>query len=257
MRRLAILSVLTVVALLGLVAPAGAIIQGQPDGNRHPYVGMAFNDVSLCSGSLISPTVFLTAGHCTEGFKDPSLGQTWVTFQQDATSFPEDHLVRAAYTYPGFCGINSGPCGPGLPRFASPDVGILILAQPVTLSQYGRLPSPDLVDSLRAGTSVTAVGYGIRDRERNLDPGEFAQRYLARTKLIENRSTTSDVVLKLADNPAKGGTCFGDSGGPTLLGDTNTILGVNSFVTNRNCAGVGYSARIDTPEVLAWIRSFL
>src|SRR5688500_6251729 len=81
MRRLATLFAVTVLALQGLVAPAEAIIEGQPDGNRHPYVGMAFNDQFLCSGSLIAPTVFLTAGHCTDLLNDPALGQTWVTFQ--------------------------------------------------------------------------------------------------------------------------------------------------------------------------------
>jgi trypsin len=54
-----------------------------------------------------------------------------------------------------------------------------------------------------------------------------------------------------------GGTCFGDSGGPDLLADTDIVLGVNSYVTNVNCAGVGYSFRIDTSAVLAWINSFL
>jgi hypothetical protein len=38
---------------------------------------------------------------------------------------------------------------------------------------------------------------------------------------------------------------------------TPTVLAVNSYVTNGNCAGVTYSQRIDIPEVLAWIRSFL
>ena len=67
------------------------------------------------------------------------------------------------------------------------------------------------------------------------------------------------MFLKLTANPAqgKGGTCFGDSGGPDLLGDTNIILGVNSFVTNGNCAGVTFSERIDIPEILEWIESFL
>jgi hypothetical protein len=32
---------------------------------------------------------------------------------------------------------------------------------------------------------------------------------------------------------------------------------VNSFVLNDNCAGSGYSYRIDQPEILAWIKSFL
>jgi hypothetical protein len=54
-----------------------------------------------------------------------------------------------------------------------------------------------------------------------------------------------------------GGTCFGDSGGPDLLGSTNTVLAVNSYVTNANCRGVGYSARVDIPEVLVWINTFM
>ena len=52
------------------------------------------------------------------------------------------------------------------------------------------------------------------------------------------------------------GTCFGDSGGPDLLGESDTVLAVNSYVTNYNCAGVGYSSRVDIPEVLDWIYSF-
>jgi hypothetical protein len=65
--------------------------------------------------------------------------------------------------------------------------------------------------------------------------------------------------MRLSLNPGggTGGTCFGDSGGPDLLGGTDTVLAVNSYVTNVNCAGVGYSARVDIPEVLEWINSFL
>ena len=59
------------------------------------------------------------------------------------------------------------------------------------------------------------------------------------------------------DASATGGTCFGDSGGPTLLADTATVVAVNSYVTNGNCAGVTYSSRVDIPEVLDWIYSFL
>jgi hypothetical protein len=53
------------------------------------------------------------------------------------------------------------------------------------------------------------------------------------------------------------GLCFGDSGGPDLLGGTKTVLGVNSDVTNWNCSGVGYSQRIDIPEVVDRINGFL
>ena len=46
-------------------------------------------------------------------------------------------------------------------------------------------------------------------------------------------------------------------GGPDLEGGTNIIIGVNSFGTNYNCAGLGYSARVDTEDVLSWINSLL
>src|SRR5215213_6165005 len=61
----------TLLASLIAAAPAGAITNGMPDGNKHPNVGglvapAAYSDGTwiYCSGTLISPTVFLTAAHC-------------------------------------------------------------------------------------------------------------------------------------------------------------------------------------------------
>jgi hypothetical protein len=85
------------------------------------------------------------------------------------------------------------------------------------------------------------------------------QRMYAPSELVSGNFVHSDEFLRLAMNPGggSGGTCFGDSGGPDLLGGTEIVLGVNSYVTNVNCRGVGYAARIDTPDVLAWIQALI
>jgi len=84
-------------------------------------------------------------------------------------------------------------------------------------------------------------------------------RFLASAELVSEKFSWSDDHLRVTANPAqgKGGTAFGDSGGPVLLGGTDTVLAVNSYVTNVNCNGVSYSSRIDIPEVLEWIDTFL
>jgi secreted trypsin-like serine protease len=71
MRRLLLFAVL--LAALAAPAPASAIINGTADGQRHPSVGGLVSPTAhsggtyiYCSGTLISPTVFLTAAHCAE-----------------------------------------------------------------------------------------------------------------------------------------------------------------------------------------------
>lgn len=254
---------IVIAATLGTVAITSAVTNGQPDGNGHPYVGLAlffYPDGSgwFCSGSLISPTVFLTAAHCTA----PAAGQNItaaVLFDPTITQASVPTLVSGIHTNPDFC----QGCGPGLVGLDSHDVGILILATPVSPGRFAGLPAENLVDSLGMNTKVTVVGYGGQVQTRGQPPhdwtwiGPSPTRFAAPTLLIQSEDIFSDLFIKLSANPGKGkgGTCFGDSGGPDLLGDT--ILAVNSFVTNGNCSGVTYSNRIDKEYALDWINSFL
>lgn len=269
MKKLSISISLVLVLLAVSAGSVLAITNGSPDGDAHPYVGLLVFDVYVegvgnvpawrCSGSLIAPNLVLTAGHCTDGavaarvwFDEVVQGNPEYPFS-GATSFD-----GTPYTNPDFC-IG---CGNGLPGFALRDVGVVVLSEPVTMDEYAALPDAGLVDTLKNKTAVDFVGYGVQEQIHGGGPPVWTglrNRFYAPSELVSGNFTHSEEFMKLALNPGggSGGTCFGDSGGPDLLAGTTTVLAVNSYVTNSNCGGVGYSSRVDIPEVLDWINEFM
>jgi Trypsin len=284
MKKLFIALSIIVVLSLALVGTAFAITNGQPDEGKHPYVGLLVFDSApgepawRCSGSLIAPNVVLTAGHCTDG---AVAARFWVyeDMTYDHVPFPlypyggagSGAVEGVAYTNPKYDSAeNPYGGGNGLPAFSYRDTGIVVLNEPIPLDEYAALPAAGLVDTLKNKTSIDFVGYGVQYQAQipgNLlpQPPPYYRwtgprwRMYAPSQLVSGEFVHSAEYLRLALNPggSSGGTCFGDSGGPDLLGGTNIVLGVNSYVTNINCGGVGYSARVDVPDVLAWIETFL
>jgi hypothetical protein len=272
------------ILVLGTAGIAGAITNGQPDGGAHPYVGLLVFDYApgapgwRCSGALIAPNVVLTAGHCTDG---AVAARIW--FDEDVTYdnipfplYPYGGLGSGAiegtpYTNPNYRSAdNPYGGGNGLPAFSYRDVGIVVLDEPVDVGGFAALPDAGLADTLKNKTGVDLVGYGVQVQAQ-IPGNQLPQpppynrwtgprvRLYAPSALVSGNFVFSPEYLRLSMNPGggSGGTCFGDSGGPDLLGGTDTVLAVNSFVTNINCSGVGYSSRVDIPEVLDWINTFL
>jgi hypothetical protein len=254
--RKKIFGLLSAAAFLVVTVPVLGVTNGQPDGTRHPYVGIAIQPIPdqpgfvfVCSGSALSSTKFLTAAHCF----DPSQP----AFVAYSSGPPFAFTPGTFHPHPDWC-IG---CGPGLPRFDTHDVAVITLDAPSNPGAFAELPAPLLVDTLPMRTPVDIVGYGVQGFIRGGGPPEgifTAIRFFAPSLLIQSNDVISPEFIKLTANPAqgKGGTCFGDSGGPNVLGGTSVVLAVNSFVTNGNCAGVTYSQRVDLPEILSFIASF-
>jgi hypothetical protein len=127
------------------------------------------------------------------------------------------------------------------------------------MPEYGELPDLGQLDSLKPSsrTTFTIVGYGLQksfpDAAAWKDESTRV-RMVAHPHLLQiNRGFVSDFAILLSNNARTGGACFGDSGGPTFIGDTNVLAGVTSYVKNGTCAGTGGVYRVDQADDLGWL----
>jgi hypothetical protein len=244
---------------VAVAAPGGAITDGELDGNGHPYVGLMVaqdeqgNPLWRCSGALLSPRVFLTAGHCTE----PPAAHVEIWFDSDV----ESGIPANGYPYHGDAGGTPylhPNYDPG--AFFRFDLGVVLLRRPYRgVRTFARLPRLDQLDALKpsAGTIFTAVGYGLQkafpDAASWKDVNQRV-RMVAYPHLVQiNTGFTGDGSLVLSNNTNTGGTCFGDSGGPNLVGRSDVVGGVTSFGLNGTCGGTGGVYRVDRADDLNWL----
>lgn len=255
------------------IAPAGAITKNYVDDFEHPFVGLIvfYDDQGelshRCSGSLLTSTVFLTAGHCVDG-----VSSARVYFQQDAgahldlvtgidpvTGYPE---TCAAGTLGVMCATSDELHSYGFPAGFPDrkDAGLVILDQPIALGEYGLLPEAGALDGLLAqrgknDVTFTVSGYGLSYRSP-VATVSFRVRLMGPAKLV-NLNSALNAGFNLQTNGNGGdraGTCAGDSGGPVFYpADSNVIVGITSFGLNNWCRGTDFAFRTDTEAVLDWI----
>jgi hypothetical protein len=258
---------------IGLIAalPAAAITFGSPDGNAHPFVGTVLFERAdgyySCSGTLMSPTVMLTAGHCTEEGGVVNL-RTWVKFDENITvssGCNGDRKCLDAYLDNAKNGWIKGTAHPH-PQYddfaqfpATYDAGIIVLSKAVKMPVYGELPSLNFLDTIHSAAEnhFTAVGYGMQGEIKPFYSDIWA-RYVGSVKLLELKSTwDGGASAKYTNNPGTGGgTCFGDSGGPIFYSNTNIVVSVVSW-GQTPCIGVDYNFRTDIQTSQDFIDSYL
>jgi secreted trypsin-like serine protease len=281
MRKNLLFAVFSAIVVLALaVSPVGAITGNYVKDFDHPFVGMVvFFDadgvfIGRCSGSLLSSTTLLTAGHCVEG-----AATARVYFQQDAgVNYDPITQVDPVTGYPEYCaddtlGIlcaesstlyNYG--NTGFPN--THDAGLVILDQAISMPEYGVLAGAGTLDNLttargKKDTVFTVSGYGLTYRTNDKDalPNiSYRERLMAQSTLVNLGSNLTDGynLQTQGNGNDRGGTCNGDSGGPVFLGgpDSNLIVAITSFGLNTWCRGTDFSYRVDRAEVLDWIAEY-
>jgi hypothetical protein len=304
--RSRIVVALAVVLSFVVASPASAITNGVPDDGEHPYVGqLLFYDPDFvssrfddpggwfsCSATLMSPTVILTAGHCTFGVGDDGESTTagggdgsggndiWFDVSEfahfegfppssdydpdenqqryeDRSQFLDDSpfwVEGTSYPHPEF---------PDAPFYVH-DAGVVVLDDPINMGTYGALPEEDyLFDTYahrpRNVHRFEVVGYGLEKSGPFTAEGGDTRRK-ALVKLNTLNSVPPETYALFSNNNGKvhrGGTCFGDSGGPIFDStSSNLVVAVTSFGFSSTCSGVGGGYRVDQPDDLAFLATF-
>ncbi|HEX6685216.1 MAG TPA: trypsin-like serine protease [Candidatus Limnocylindrales bacterium] len=278
LRRALGVAALAALAMIGSAAPASAITGGVPDGEGHPNVGLIlFYDATgrfRCSATLVTPTVLITAAHCTSG----TLGKTLVTFksviaEQAPSPFPVAADLGKGYTQAEIeaSGNLSGTAltHPEYSDFTDldnwNDVGVIKLDRPVTGITPAKLAPSNYLNAFAQpvlnSTTFELVGYGTEVRKPDAGP----QKPQPMSFPLIRRYTTSPgqkltpQIVQMNGNPNDsrdgGGTCFGDSGGPAFL--NGYLVTVTSYGYTANCRYLGGYQRVDIPVVQSWLSSVL
>jgi len=247
MRRLTFVAVLLLAALLP-ATPAAAIINGTADGTRHPAVGGLVSPTQYsdgtwlyCSGTLISPTIFLTAAHCAEDGE-----RVAVTFDPDyeagdkvyTGTFEADPLYNQAQS-------------------DTHDIAVVVLDKAVKGIKPAQLPEADSLSALSSSQTFTAVGYGAY--EVTNEPGGHDYLYDdVRMVATGTLNATNKTFLRVSMNAAtgNGGTCYGDSGGPNFLGDTNVVAAI-TITGDAVCRSTNVVYRLDTESARTFLGQYV
>jgi hypothetical protein len=235
------------IPLATAAGPASAITNGSPDGATHPQVAALIADQAYsdgtwayCTGTLISPTVLVTAAHCG----DPGQTTARISFSSDYQ--PGDRTYSGSYVpNPEYSGSQSDPH----------DLAVVVFTKPIPNIAPARLPAAGLLDTLRAaGTlqtaSFTSVGYGSLAPVNG--PGGKTFVYTdTRNQASGSLNSLTNAWLRLSQNPStgNGGTCYGDSGGPNFLGGSDSDLLVATTITGDTaCRSTNVDYRLDTTD---------
>lgn len=242
--------------IIGVAFPASAITNGSVDGDDHPQVGALIGDApesdgtwAYCTGTLISPTVLLTAAHCGGSGQRTARVSFADRYEPGAKVF-SGRFVRD-------------------PRYARGhhlhDMAVVVFPSAVPAIRPARLPAPGLLDRMRddgtlQSTRFTPVGYGALTPTKKKQGWRFTYTDTRnRTSISFERLGADWLKLTPDSERGDGGTCFGDSGGPNFLGAADSDLLVATTISGADdaCRSTNIDYRLDTSSAREFLRWFV
>ncbi len=259
---------LLAVCLLLLTGSAYAITYGFVDqANQFPNVGAFLvqrpsdgHVFQLCTGTLITPTVFLTASHCTAYFTGTLAPRGYTAFVSFDNPIPYGSLTSTKTTLLAVSQVVTNPLY-NQAQSDTEDIAVLILAKPLKNIAPATLPACGLLDQLAyqnglSGTTYTAVGYGVQERiNGGGEPVFLDANPVPRMYAYSSFDALNNTWLRLSQNPATGdgGTCYGDSGGPNFATiDGKLVLVAVTITGDSPCRATNVDYRTDTRQAQAF-----
>jgi secreted trypsin-like serine protease len=220
------------------------IVQSPTDGQNFP----------ICSGTMITDNVFLTASHCTDFYTRDLAPEGYVAYVSLDQSIPFGSLTSNKTQLFAVAHVVTNP-NYNVSQSDSGDIGVLILDRSVRGVTPAALPACGLLDQLVAQNGLknavfTAVGYGVQNRVvgggvpyfQDLNP-------IPRMYSFSSFNSLNGGYIRLSQNAStgNGGTCFGDSGGPNFMTVNNRRLIAAITITGDSvCRSTNVDYRLDT-----------
>jgi hypothetical protein len=242
---------------------ASLIVNGQPTGNLYPAVGALLfdfrsdgitGDDEWCTGSLITPTIFLTAAHCIVTPYTPPGTQFYVSFSPDLFSKSFTYIAATGYVFDPLYGHDVATLH---------DLALVFLPKGSTKGITPlELPPAGYLDALKASGVINDllfvnVGYGTSSTLTG--PPDFpfdGKRSYSKSEFMGLQPTWLGLLMN-TNATGLGGDCYGDSGGPKFVDGNNRMIVATVTTGDYPCRATTWDWRLDTPEARDFLGKYV